>query len=229
MFRERAQNPFQFCTQLTMVELTGLRARDLTELVNHLGTVSGSVIYHHTHHFLKQHQFLSPEPPNDFAYWVTEVLKEERLGERLAAIDTVRFSSIRALRDEIINVIGEYLSSGRKSRMVPDSDAFHFMKSRSYIIPTPFHASTLAELATAVERVSIHSLYHHIFEARLRLERGSNDISQWLETELGESMMAAAIRRMDPYTQTLERLRSRLLKLITERLQDPSGARHASG
>jgi hypothetical protein len=31
-----------------------------------------------------QHQKLSPEPPNDFAHWVTTALQEDELGERLA-------------------------------------------------------------------------------------------------------------------------------------------------
>jgi hypothetical protein len=52
-----------------------------------------SVVFQHTHHFLVQHQELSPEPPNDFAYWVATVLQEDELGERLAAVDTVRFAN----------------------------------------------------------------------------------------------------------------------------------------
>src|SRR5687768_11757002 len=101
----RAKNVFRFSTPYSLIELTGLRARDLSELVNHIANVPGASIYYHTHHFLKQHHFLSPEPPNDFAYWVSEVLQEGRLGERLAAIDTVRFTSIRDLRDKLVEVI----------------------------------------------------------------------------------------------------------------------------
>src|SRR5438876_10001227 len=97
-----AKNPFHFVTQTSLVELTGLRARELYELLNHLKTVPLSVIYYHTHHFLRQHQFLSPEPPNDFAYWVTNVLQEDRLGEQLAAIDTIRFASLRLLKEALV-------------------------------------------------------------------------------------------------------------------------------
>src|SRR6266436_2765902 len=89
--------PFRFSSSLDLTVLTHRRARDLAEMVGHLKEVSGAVIYYHTHHFLVQHQYLSPEPPNDFAYWVTNVLQEDRLGEQLAAIDTVRFSSLKSL------------------------------------------------------------------------------------------------------------------------------------
>ena len=91
---EKAKQPFVFYTRLHLQQLTGQKARDLRSLLKGIHEVSGSVIYHHTHRFLQQHQFLSPEPPNDFAYWVIEVLGEHKLGEELASIDTIQFSSI---------------------------------------------------------------------------------------------------------------------------------------
>ena len=77
--------PFVFKTQLSLVETMGLKARDLMELCRHLKEAPGASIYYHTHHFLQQHQFLTPEPPNDFAYWVTHVLQEDLIGEKVIA------------------------------------------------------------------------------------------------------------------------------------------------
>src|SRR3990167_2817317 len=107
----KAKEPFRFCTRLHLSELTGLRATTLGQFLILIKEVPGSCIYHHTHRFLQQHQFLSPEPPNDFAYWVTEILKEDVLGEQLASIDTVQFSTIRSLREKIILTIEDYLKS----------------------------------------------------------------------------------------------------------------------
>jgi hypothetical protein len=64
---KRAQNPFHFVSRINLTECTQWRANSLEELLRHLRAVPSSVIYYHTHHFLRQHQFLSPEPPNDFA------------------------------------------------------------------------------------------------------------------------------------------------------------------
>src|SRR5258706_7298562 len=147
MTLKRTENPFRFVTQVNLIELTGWKAKNLDELVHYLKISTGSVIYHHTHHFLKQHQFLSPEPPNDFAYWVTNVLQEDRLGEQLAAIDTVRFSSLKALREALINTIERYLARGRSTRVAPDGEEFHFMKARSFVFHTPYIATTLEEFA----------------------------------------------------------------------------------
>src|SRR3989338_10309421 len=104
----KAKDPFKFYARLHLSELTGLRATTLEQLLKLIKRVSGSCIYHHTHRFLQQHQYISPEPPNDFAYWVSEVLGEGELGEMLASIDTVQYATIRQLREKIIATIETY-------------------------------------------------------------------------------------------------------------------------
>src|SRR5687768_1297192 len=129
----QAKEAFQFVTRINLIELTGLKARTLAELLNVLKNAPAGIIYHHTHHFLKQHQSLSPEPPNDFAYWVTSVLNDDDLGEQLASIDTVQFTSLYALRNRIVEVIERHLSKKASNYVVPEDEAFHFMKSLSFI------------------------------------------------------------------------------------------------
>jgi hypothetical protein len=216
---QRAKDPFQFVTRINLIELTGLKARTLPEMVNILKDAPAAIVYHHTHHFLKQHQALSPEPPNDFSYWVTTVLNDDALGERLASIDTVQFTSLYALRNKIVEVIQQYLSLGKPIVQAPEDETFHFMKSLSFLLPTPYKAWDLNEFVEAVRKVSPNSLYHHIFEARLRLEKGTNDFSSWLDKELGQKELGRSIARLDPYTQTMESLRHHILRLIIPRLE----------
>ncbi|OGW86486.1 MAG: hypothetical protein A3C35_06205 [Omnitrophica bacterium RIFCSPHIGHO2_02_FULL_46_11] len=200
--------------------MTGLRAKNLKELLEHIKTVPGSVIYHHTHHFLIQHQYLSPEPPNDFAYWVTEVLNERELGERLASINTCEFTTIRALRNKIAETIEQFLNQ-KRGKFLKEADEgreFHFIKSISFIFPTPYTASNLKEFVSVLKKITIHSIYFHIFEARLRLEKETNDFSLWLETALEEKNLAKQIARLDPYTHTLEGLRDKIIRLIEAKL-----------
>src|SRR5262245_54625073 len=100
--------------------------------MEHLRHVPPSVVFHHTHHFLVQHQHLSPEPPNDFAFWVTNVLQEDQLGERLAAIDTIQFPGLKQLRDRIVAVIEAYLDGRRQLRTAPPGEEFpSWMRSPS--------------------------------------------------------------------------------------------------
>src|SRR3989338_66211 len=204
--------PFRFFTQVHLRELTGLKAKNIKELLYHIKTVPGSVIYHHTHRFLQQHQYLSPEPPNDFAYWVTEALNEVKLGEKLASINTHEFSTIRSLRDKIAEAVEDFLNKKKRPlKEAPEGHEFYFMKSQSFILPTPYVVHSLDEFAQALGKVTIHSLYFHMFEARLRLEKGANDFSLWFETALGEKDLAKKISRLDPYTYTGEGLRAKII------------------
>lgn len=214
----RANEPFEFLSRLNLTLLTGRRARDLAELAENLRSVPGSVIYHHTHHFLVQHQFLSPEPPNDFAYWVSNILLEERLGEELAAIDILRFGSIRDLRDALVSVIQNYLDRTSEVRAAPPGMEFHFMRSVSFVLPTGMRALDLGEFRDGLQHVSLSSISYHMYDARLRLELGDNDFSRWIERALANPELAASLRSIDPYTHTEEGLRRRMLLLIDRHL-----------
>ena len=218
----RAQEPFVFKSQMSLVEMTGLRAGDLGEFGLHLKEVPESCVYYHTHHFLQQHQFLVPEPPNDFAYWVSGVLQEEALGEKLAAIDTVQFHTLGELRDAIAAEIDRHLEKQKTLRKAPPGEEFYFMKCILFTFPTTYVAYDLKEFLGCLERVSVGCLYNHIFEARLRPPLGMNDFSHWLKGSLGEEGLAKRIEGLDPYTHTMDGLRKNLISLIEKRLVEES-------
>lgn len=216
----KAKERFHFYTRLHLSELTGLRASTLNQLLSLLRKVPGSCIYHHTHRFLQQHQYLSPEPPNDFAYWVSQAIGEDELGEKLASIDTIQFSNIRGLREKIIQTIEEYLKNNplAKIKFARLGEEFHFIKSVSFVFATAYSAGDLKEFAEVLDKITIDSIYYHIFESRLRLERANNDFSNWIEHSLGDKELADEISRLDPYTYTLDGLRRTIIKRIERKL-----------
>ncbi|PYS96545.1 MAG: hypothetical protein DMF50_04220 [Acidobacteria bacterium] len=220
----RAREPFRFFTRLCLTRLTGLKARNLRELLDHLEAAPDTVIYQHTHRFLRQHQYLVPEPPNDFAYWVGNVLVDERLAERLAAIDTLRFSSLEELKRALIGAIGAHLEQHAKGRDVPEGKEFHFMEAIRFSLPTWYEAQDLAGFAGCLRRVGISSLYLHLFEALLSPPLGLNDFATWLVTQLDEKALARRVSGLDPYTHTLEGLRSALVGMVERRLEEISRA-----
>ncbi len=218
--KSTATTPFEFYSRLNLTLLTGLRARDLAQLAEHIRTVPGSVIYHHTHHFLEMHQHLSPEPPNDFAYWVSNILLEERVGERLAAIDVLQFPSIRELRDALLNVIQDFLETTTDVRVAPEGGEFHFMRSVSFVLPTGVRATNLREFRDGLAKISLSAISYHMFDARLRLEQGDNDFAKWIEGTIGDKSLAQALRTIDPYTHTEEGLRQRMIGLVQQHLEN---------
>jgi len=210
-------SPFEFRTRLTVPKLTRRIAATIAELAHHLREVPESVVFQHTHHFLVQHQELSPEPPNDFAHWVTTALQEDELGERLASVDTVRFASLKALQERLIEILDSHLHTERQPRSAPDGEPFHFKDAVSVVLPTGHVAHSVADFRAALSRVSTASIAYHLFESRLRLGAEDNDFSLWLEREADMGAVARAIRALDPYTYTLEGLRQVLLGLVPQR------------
>jgi hypothetical protein len=217
---KRAEEPFSFYTRLSISELTGFRASTLKELAALMKEVPGSCIYHHTHRFLQQHQYLSPEPPNDFAYWVSNVLGEKELGEDLASVDTVQFNTIASLRERLVSIIENYLGEDPTAelRFAHEGEAFHFIKSVSFIIPTNYVVYDLREFADVLKKITVDSIYFHVFEARLRVGKEKNDFSYWIDTSMGDKKLASEITRLDPYTYTLEELRQKMIRIIEKRI-----------
>jgi len=218
----KAIEPFRFYTRLHLSELTGLRATNLSQLLSVIKQVPGACIYYHTHRFLQQHQYLSPEPPNDFAYWVSKILGEDELGEKLASIDTIQFSTVRSLRDKIIATIEDYLKNNMSAnlRFAGEGEEFHFIKSVSFVLSTNYIAYDLREFVDIVKNITIDSIYFHIFESRLRLEKKTNDFSNWIETSIGDKKLSDKISKLDPYTHTLEDLRKTIIKIVEQKLRD---------
>jgi Family of unknown function (DUF5752) len=208
-----AMNPFHFYTKLDQTLLLGKKAVNIAELQEGVSVVPVSSIYFHTHRFLHQHHYLSPEPPNDFAYWVTEVLNDAALGEKLSSVDIVQFHRIEDLRKRLIQIIQTHREKNTKSWDCHEGHEFHFMACRTFAFPTPYTALSLKEFREILEHVSINSLYYHIFDAKLRLENNENDFSSWFRG-MGKSALADEVIHLDPYTYTLEGLRKRLIVMI---------------
>ncbi|HLE02855.1 MAG TPA: DUF5752 family protein [Dehalococcoidia bacterium] len=216
---KKATEPFRFYTHAHLKELTGLKASNLRQMVEILKDSPDSVVYYHTHHFLEEHHYLTPEPANDFALWVSDALGDEVLGERLSSVDIFDLPSLGAIRERLVNIMEERLSREPDGREALEGRDFHFIKSVSVILPTPYVARDLREFVEGLRKVSLSSLYYHIFESRLRLGKGLNDFSIWLEERLEEKELAERIARLDPYTYTLEGLKSSLIQLIEKRIK----------
>jgi len=210
---------FNFHTQYHLVELLGRKARNPGELLNGIKTVPASCIYYHTHRFLQQHHYLSPEPPNDFAFWLIEILHLSSLGEEFLSVDTVSYCDLEKLRRDFVDILEDYISKdGKNVDCIPGFE-FHFLACKTLVLPLPYTAHNLPEFAQMLSKVSIRSLYFHMFEARMRLNVPDNDFSQWLKG-MGEDQLALEISKLDPYNITLESLRKKMIGMVEKYAHD---------
>jgi len=213
-------DPFRFLTRFNLTVLLGRQAKNARELLEGIKEVPGSSIYYHTHRFIQQHHYLSPEPPNDFAFWATNALSRDALGEALASVDTVKFHKIESLRESFVTILESFLldENGRGGDC-QEGEEFHFMSCRTFILPTRHVAKDLREFRTILRNVGVSSLYYHIFEAGLRFDKAGNDFSHWFEA-IGEKDLARAVSRLDPYTMTLEGLRTKIIHQVSRHVPD---------
>jgi hypothetical protein len=203
--------PFHFFTKMDQALLLGVKAKSVAELLEGVKSVPDASIYYHTHRFLQQHHYLSPEPPNDFAHWISEILNDDSLGEKLSSVDIIQLNSIGELRQRFVAIFEDHLAQDERNPECPPGEEFHFMACRTFILPTHHVARNMREFRDILLRISISSLYYHVFDAKLRLH-GENDFSRWFH-DSGLPELAAQIRQLDPYTHTLEGLRKRILVL----------------
>jgi hypothetical protein len=205
---------FHFYTQHNLVELLGLKAKNPVELLENIKKVPTTSIYFHTHRFIQQYHYLAPEPPNDFALWLKDTLHLERLGEAFLDVDTVSFTDLEDLRKELVRILDSYISGEGYLTDCPKDQEFYFMSCKIFVIPTPYTANNLMEFIEVLRKISIHSLYFHMFEARMRLKVPENDFSAWFKG-IGEEDLAREVSKLDPYNLTLEGLRTKLIDMVT--------------
>ena len=207
--------PFYFHTRLNLVRLLGVDARDPRELLEHIQTVPTSSVYYHTHKFVQEHHFLSPEPPNDFAYWLNNILNIKALGEAFESVNIIEFGNLEEVRAKFVKILKRYLSSRKRLQRCPEGMEFHFMSCKTFVIPTRYVANDLTEFVEIIKKISVYSLYFHFFEARMRLQREENDFSSWLKG-IGLKNAASKLSSMDPYSMTLEGLRKKIVEVLEE-------------
>ena len=120
---------------------------------------------------------------------------------------------MESLRETLINTIDDYLGAlDRPSPECRAEEAFHFCRSRNFVLPTGLVAESVDDFFEKMRALSSASLYFPFFEARLRLGRRTNDFSRWL-TDQGCGDLADAIDRLNPYTRTLDELREDIVQI----------------
>jgi hypothetical protein len=205
-------NPFVFYSEYNLPLLLGKKATNIYELLDGIKTIPKESIYYHTHKFLIQHHYLIPEPPNDFAYWVRNIIRQPQLGEIIASINIVEFNNLEDLRCKIIEVIENNDRSGFGINCAEGFE-FQFMSCRTFRFKYKYEANNLSEFSEVLKKIDISTLFVNIFDSKLRQGKEKNNFSEWFES-IGEKELAEKVSCIDPYTLTLEGLRNKILNYI---------------
>lgn len=209
-----ARSPFYFNSAAHLLQIGREKAHCLKELLEAIRLCPDASIFQHTFQTLEEHHFIREGFSNDFAHWAFAACNEVELAERLSALDVREFTSIQDLREQLVRVMEGYLEKNPKAATRPAMEPFYLMAADLVVIPTPYVARNLEEFADGLRQVSIHSIYYHYIDARLRLKLNTNDFSVWLEQELDLGQAGDRLNQIDIYTSTLEGVRRSILKVI---------------
>jgi len=209
-----ARSPFYFNSASHLLRIGKEKASNLQELLEAVRTCPDASIFQHTFQTLEEHQFIKEGFSNDFSHWAFAACNEVELAERLASLDVREFTSLSALRERLVHLIEGYLQKNPRAATKQAMEPFYLMAADLVVVPTPYVARNLEEFADGLRKVSIHSIYYHFIDARLRLKLNSSDFSVWLEQELDMAQAADRLNRIDIYTSTLESVRRSILKVI---------------
>jgi len=213
-----AGSPFYFNSASHLLRIGREKATCLQELLDALRTCPDTSIFQHTFQTLEEHHYIREGFSNDFAHWAFSACNEVELAERLSSIDVREFTSIPALRERLINLIDTYLQKNPRAATRIAMEPFYLMAADLVVIPTPYVARNLEEFADGLRKVSIHSIYYHFIDARLRIKLNTNDFSVWLDKELEMRKAADRLNQIDIYTSTLEGVRRSILSTIESQI-----------
>lgn len=219
-----AARPFVFCGCLELREILGRRARDERELMEELEQIPAASVYYHTHSIFLRHPRIAGAYPNDFANWVATQVRDQVLGERLAVVDPYHFASVEELREELVSIVDNHISTLNPVPRVVFGDPIFFVQSHVLEVPTGLEVGTLEEFRRGLAEVDVSAVYLHTLHARIRGEVAGGDFAHWIGQELGLDALAAAIGRINPYLGGLEEIRRETLRLVDAELESGNPA-----
>lgn len=211
---------FQFMGCVEIKELLGRRADDELKLLELIEEVPLDSIYYHTHSYFLRHFYIAGAYPNDFADWAAIQVRDRVLGEKLAVVTHFDNKSIEDIRGELIDIIDSHLSTMKIIPSIGYGQSFHFMKSTIIEVPTGTSVRTMEEFFEALKTIDASAIYNHVYEARLRDQKGRSDFAIWIDEVLKRPELAKKIESIDSYMYSLEGLRIKLLDLCAKEIKN---------
>jgi AcrR family transcriptional regulator len=210
-----SDEPFVFHGCVDLKELLPFEAHDVRQLLEQVGRVPPESLFCHTAAALLHRSAQPTGYPNDFAHWTGHEIRDQRLAERLAAIDPFESGSLDEMRGELTATLSDHLQHFPPSVPGLGVEPFRFFQTHLVPVPTGHRARTLREFRDALAEVDVSALFYHLIEARYRLGRGRGDFAEWVAAALELPQVAERLGAIVPYGGSLERIRDRHLTVLT--------------
>jgi hypothetical protein len=217
---ETVGDVFQFRSSASLEKLTGRKAQTLAELLHLIRTCTESSIFYHTFSaFLKMREVRVPSN-SDFALWVYLNLGEKALAEKMMAVDFAEHNTVESLRTRLADIVESYQAFRPMAFERTANEPFYLHDVQRFVYLTDKFAYDVKSFRELLPTISLYSLYYHFIESRVETKLQTDDFSNWIEKSLQLPELANRIRGIDINAYTLDGLRSRMMQLIDEYMED---------
>lgn len=217
--RSAADNVFEIKDCALIAIGTGESATTLKEFFHVVSDITPASIYHHFWGGLLLPRFEEREFNNDFASWAKRKLDDDKLAEQLALISPTDYADLEELRQELIDVIVERMNEENCLPWLPASSALEFLRSQIVVFDTHVRVTKPKELAAIINDLSPSTIFYHFIDARRRVSGGKDDFRAWLSNWEECSGLCNRLADIDPYFDTLNKLRSQIAAVFAEFFQ----------
>ena len=190
-------------------------AINLRELKERLISCSIDCLYYHFCETLIRPTFDNPEYRNDFALWSAYKLRDRVLAERLGIINPYSFDDLEGLRERVLEIIDERLSSLNYIPSVPKGDEFIFMRAATVVFDTGIVLHQPEDLFLKLPLMSRSTIYYHFLEARRRSQDRVDDFTFWIKFHPEKNQqIIEELAKIDFYFLNLNELKTVLIDTL---------------
>jgi len=210
------QNIFEVkdCAIITRMGGVGT-AINLREMKERVSACSLDCLYYHFCETLIRPTFDDPEFRNDFALWAAYKLRDRALAERLGILNPYAFNDLEELRNRVIEIMEEHLSSLYYIPSVPKGDEFIFMRAATVVFDTGIVLNRPSDLLEKLPLMSRSTIYYHFIEARRRTQDRVDDFTFWMKFHPeNDKGIIDALARVDFYFLNLNELKTVLINTV---------------
>ncbi len=200
-------NVFVFKSELWTAQYTGIKVNTLAAFTRVLKEIDDDTIYYHLYRNLFEYHFLPTDYGNSFAYWMAEN-GFPVLAEKFSAIDLIECVCISDLREAMLNILHSGIDGFERI-----CKPFYFIRAVRKVVDTGVRAKDIEEFKEGLNKVGVHSLFHHLVTSRLVHGEPTNDFSRWLRS-IGEEEKADRIEKIDLMAYSLYEVRDRILRIL---------------
>lgn len=210
-------NSFDVMDCALLVRMSGLpSAINLREMRERVAACSPNVLYHHFCETPLNPRFGNIDYRNDFGRWIQNYLGDKALAEQVGMLDPFAYPSMEDLRADLLLLLDDRLGDLTVIENVSSGNEFYFMEATTMVFDTEIRIRHPRELGTAIDRMTVGSIYFHFLEARRRPPFGMDDFTAWLRESGGEwEGYIRALASVDFYFHTLSHLRAELVRLLS--------------